>query len=122
MNTDSPSFCVMPWVHLHANPDGVATLCCQSHHRLFDAKGQVFNLQTHSMREIWESDSLKEIRRRMSAGEQLPHCSACFNVEKFGRQSYRMISNARWLIDHPRAGSVAESIHESSDGAIKHAP
>ena len=35
MNTDSPSFCVMPWVHLHANPDGVATLCCQSHRRLF---------------------------------------------------------------------------------------
>ena len=59
----------------------------------------------------------------MSAGEQLPHCDACFNVEKFGRRSYRMISNES-------AGSsntlvlvrFRRRIHESSEGATNHTP
>jgi len=44
MNSDTSSFCVLPWVHMNVNPDGVATLCCQSHHRIQAGDGRDLNL------------------------------------------------------------------------------
>jgi hypothetical protein len=119
VDTDGPSFCVLPWIHFNVNPDGVATLCCQSHHRVHDNEGRELNLQSHSMQEIWNAEGMKDIRRRMSSGEWLPHCQACFNNERYGRTSYRQHSNERWLHNHPRAAAIREMIQQSVDGTTQ---
>jgi sulfatase maturation enzyme AslB (radical SAM superfamily) len=122
MNRDTASFCALPWVHMNVNPDGAATLCCQSHHRIHAGDGGELNLQTHSLQEIWNSEGMKDIRRKMSAGENLPHCEACYNNERFGRASYRQHSNQRWLQDETRAEAIRQSIDRSSDGFALHSP
>jgi sulfatase maturation enzyme AslB (radical SAM superfamily) len=107
---------------MNVNPDGVATLCCQSHHRIPDSDGHELNLQTHTLQQVWNSAGIREIRRRMSAGELLPHCVACYNNERFGRVSYRQHSNDRWLGNHPRAGAIRQAIERSEDGATPQTP
>jgi MoaA/NifB/PqqE/SkfB family radical SAM enzyme len=107
---------------MNVNPDGAATLCCQSHHRIPDQDGQELNLQTHPLQEIWNSAGIRAIRRRMSSGEQLPHCAACFNNERYGRVSYRQHSNERWLGDHPRAAAIREAVEQSADGETQQTP
>src|SRR5262245_40312212 len=104
--TAGKSFCVLPWIHMNLNPDGVVTLCCQSHQRLFDEHGRLLNAQSHSLSEIWNSSGMKQVRQRMAAGERLPHCNACFGDEAFGRTSYRMRSNQLWLGSHPERASI----------------
>src|SRR5215204_3078069 len=115
-------FCILPWIHMNLNPDGAATLCCQSHHPIYDDLGRPLNAQTHSLSELWNSSGMKDIRRRMAAGEELPHCAACFHNESFGRASYRTHSNDRWL-GHPVYGmKLQRAVEESTDGAAKHTP
>ena len=122
MNSDTSSFCVLPWVHMNVNPDGVATLCCQSHHRIQADDGRDLNLQTHSLQEIWNSEGMKDIRRKISAGQKLQHCDACYNNERYSRVSYREHSNQRWLQNEPRAEAIRQSIDQSSDGTAIRSP
>jgi MoaA/NifB/PqqE/SkfB family radical SAM enzyme len=107
---------------MNLNPDGRVTLCCQSHHPIYDDEGKPLNAQTHSLREIWNSSGMKDIRRRMAAGDRLPHCDVCFNNEKFGRRSYRTNSNERWLDGHAKGASLKDAIGRSEDGTAPHAP
>lgn len=116
------SFCVLPWIHMNLNPDGVVTLCCQSHERLYDDKGRQLNAQTHSLQEIWNSAGMRDVRRRLSAGEQLRHCDACFHNERYGRSSYRTQSNTRWLEAHPDGPKLKRAIEASRDGVSPRAP
>jgi hypothetical protein len=82
---DTKAFCILPWIHMNLNPDGVDTLCRQSHEPIYDDKGCQLNAQTHSLADIWNSAGTRDIRKRMSAGEKLPHCNSCFGNEGFGR-------------------------------------
>lgn len=107
---------------MNLNPDGKATLCCQSHLPILDESGRPLNAQTHSIEEIWNSPGMRDIRRRMAAGEQLPHCDACFNNERYGRDSYRLHSNRQWLDDHRKAESIRVTVEETVDGAVARSP
>jgi organic radical activating enzyme len=107
---------------MNLDPDGAVTLCCQSHHKIFDDAGRPLNAQSHTIQEIWNSSGMKDIRRRMAAGEQLPHCDACFNNERYGRGSYRLGSNKAWLGDHRKAQSIRAMIAESRDGEATRSP
>lgn len=95
--SDNGALCALPWVHLNCNPDGYVTLCCQSGHHLFDDQGRPFNLQTHSLREIWSSQAFRDIRRDMLAGKKLLHCEGCYRNEKHGWGSARLSMNQLWL-------------------------
>jgi sulfatase maturation enzyme AslB (radical SAM superfamily) len=107
---------------MNLNPDGAVTLCCQSHQKILDDTGRALNAQTHTILEIWNSSGMKDIRRRMAAGEQLSHCDACFNNEKFGRNSYRLHSNSLWLGDHRKSEAIRATIEETQDGAVSRSP
>lgn len=73
----SKSFCILPWVHLHALPDGEARLCC-----LATAKEVHGNLATHTIAEILNSEPHKEARRRMLRDEPVSACEACHIAER----------------------------------------
>ena len=107
---------------MNLNPDGRVTLCCQSHHQVFDEKGRSLNAQTHSLADIWNSSGMKDIRRRMAAGEQLPHCNRCFSDEAFGRTSYRVRANDFWLETHPKRAAIEQMIRQSLDGSASLSP
>lgn len=86
--TKNESFCMMPWVHLHAFPDGRAYPCCMS-----DYWHPVGDLRKHTMREVWNQDPLKEMRRKMLNGEKCKECSKCYEREDNDFFSMRYESN-----------------------------
>jgi organic radical activating enzyme len=119
---DGKSFCILPWIHMNLNPDGAVTLCCQSHQAIVDDEGRPLNAQTHSLADIWNSAGMKNIRRRMAAGEELPHCEACFRNESYGRASYRTYSNDRWLRQNVNGTALKRAIDDSPDGTAPVTP
>ena len=85
---DNPSFCMLPWIHLHSFPDGRAYPCCFA----WD-KYPVGDLNTHSIEEVYNSDKMKELRQKMLKGEKCNQCVKCYDQEASGFFSYRLSSN-----------------------------
>ena len=44
----------------------------------------------------WNHDYIKEVRRKMTAGEWLPECSECQHLERNGIMSSRQWENEQW--------------------------
>jgi MoaA/NifB/PqqE/SkfB family radical SAM enzyme len=47
---DSKTFCIYPWIHLHAYPTGEAYPCCHAEMK----PGVVGNCRTNTLAEIWQ--------------------------------------------------------------------
>ena len=58
--TDNESFCMLPWMHLHAFPDGRAYPCCFA-----QDKYPVGDLNKQSLKQVWDGDKMKQLRLRM---------------------------------------------------------
>ena len=85
---DSEVFCMIPWIHLHAWPDGRAYPCC-----LGKAAHPVGNFKEKSMREIWNDEPMREMRRNMLADKPCKQCGDCYEQEAAGFASMRNNSN-----------------------------
>jgi len=85
---DSDVFCMLPWIHLHAWPDGRAYPCC-----LGNAKHPVGNFKEKSMQEIWNDTDMREMRVNMLADKPCRQCSDCYEQESAGFASMRNNSN-----------------------------
>ena len=85
---DSDSFCMLPWIHLHAWPDGRAYPCC-----LGVAKHPVGNFKEKTMREIWNDEPMREMRRNMLDDRPCQECADCYEQEAAGFASMRNNSN-----------------------------
>lgn len=86
--TESKTFCMYPWVHIHAYPTGDAYPCCMS-----DMKYSIGNTRNSTLEEIWNSPGLREIRRNMLNDQPSPACANCYEKEKAGFFSGRMSAN-----------------------------
>ena len=85
---ESKTFCMLPWIHLHAWPDGQAYPCC-----LGNAKHPVGNFKEKSMREIWNDDAMRQMRTNMLNDRPCKECSDCYEQEAYGFASMRNNSN-----------------------------
>ena len=85
---DSETFCMLPWIHLHAWPDGRAYPCC-----LANGHHPVGNLKEKSMREIWNDADMREMRINMLEDKACRQCSDCYEQESAGFASMRNNSN-----------------------------
>ena len=86
--TKNKSFCMLPWIHLHAYPDGRAYPCCFS----FDPY-PVGDLNKQSLKEVWEGDKMKQLRKNMLKGVTSRECVKCYEQEESGFFSLRLSSN-----------------------------
>lgn len=87
----SDTFCILPWIHIYANPDGSVLPCCIAEHH-----EHMGNVQTQSLYEIWNGEEFKEMRRNMMAGYKCKQCTACYKVEEVGLQSFRQGRNKKY--------------------------
>jgi radical SAM protein with 4Fe4S-binding SPASM domain len=85
---DSDTFCMLPWIHLHAWPDGRAYPCC-----LANASHPVGSFKEKSMREIWNDTDMREMRTNMLEDKSCRQCSDCYEQEAAGFASMRNNSN-----------------------------
>ena len=70
--TKSEVFCMMPWIHMHAFPDGRAYPCCLS-----DYWHPVGDLRKNTMEEIWNQDPYKQMRKNMLDDKPCKECTKC---------------------------------------------
>lgn len=90
IDSKNKSFCMAPWVSMHIWPEGKVFPCC-----LWDVKEPVGNINQDSLKEIWNSDKMKDARVKMLNGEKINACSRCYHLEETGYGSYRQDLNKR---------------------------
>jgi len=89
--TESETFCMLPWVHMHAFPDGRVYPCC-----LADYWHPVGDLRQHTMKEVWNQDKYKTMRKNMLEDKPCVECTKCYEQEKHGAFSMRNDSNRNY--------------------------
>lgn len=89
--TESKTFCMLPWTHMHAFPDGRAYPCCLS-----DYWHPVGDLRKHTMAEIWNQEPYKQMRRNMLEDKPCKECTKCYEQEQHGAFSMRYDANRNY--------------------------
>lgn len=82
--TESKTFCIIPWIHMHGFPDGRAYPCC-----LADYWHPVGDFRKNTMEEIWNQAPMKTLRKNMLEGTKSKECSKCYELEDNGMYSMR---------------------------------
>ena len=89
--TESDTFCMLPWMHMHAFPDGRAYPCCLSEY--FHPVG---DLRKHTMEEVWNQDKYKTMRQNMLQDKSCKECTKCYEQERNGFFSMRNDANRNY--------------------------
>ena len=89
--TKSDNFCMMPWVHMHAFPDGRAYPCC-----LADYWHPVGDLRKNTMEEVWNQQPYRTIRLNMLSDQPSKECTKCYEQEQNGFFSMRNDANRNY--------------------------
>jgi MoaA/NifB/PqqE/SkfB family radical SAM enzyme len=89
--TESKTFCMLPWTHMHAFPDGRAYPCC-----LADYWHPVGDLRKNTMQEVWNQQPYRTIRLNMLSDQPSKECTKCYEQEQNGFFSMRNDSNRNY--------------------------
>jgi len=86
---DSRTFCIYPWIHLHAYPTGEAYPCCHAEMGV----GQVGNCRENTLEEIWTDVPMQRLRTDMLSETPNAACTRCYEQEESGFFSGRRSAN-----------------------------
>lgn len=89
--TESKTFCMLPWVHMHAFPDGRVYPCC-----LADYWHPVGDLRKNTMSEVWNQQPYQTLRTNMLNEQPSKECKKCYEQEANGFFSMRNDSNRNY--------------------------
>ena len=87
--TESKTFCIYPWIHLHAYPTGEAYPCCHAEM----AVGQVGNCRNNTLEQIWTDTPMQQLRQDMLTETPNVACGRCYEQEANGFFSGRKSAN-----------------------------
>jgi radical SAM protein with 4Fe4S-binding SPASM domain len=86
--TDSKTFCIYPWIHLHAYPTGEAYPCCHA-----EMQYPVGNCRSNTLKEIWQDQPMQKLRADMLSETTNAACGRCYEQEQSGFFSGRKSAN-----------------------------
>ena len=107
----SKVFCDKPFNHNYIHPNGKMRLCCTTVQDLpTDNNYNLFDANTHSVNDYWNSNRMKEIRRKMIAGEKIRDCERCYRQEEQGVESLRSTQGmSKYIMDTLPDGTFQKS-------------
>jgi len=85
---DSKTFCIYPWIHLHAYPTGEAYPCCHA-----EMAYPVGNTRFKTLEDIYRDAPMRELRKDMLNERFNPVCNRCYEQEESGFFSGRRSAN-----------------------------
>lgn len=85
----SQTFCIYPWIHIHAYPTGEAYPCCHAEMK----PGVVGNCRTQTLKEIWQGEPMQRLRNDMLNERPNAACTRCYEQETAGFFSGRKSAN-----------------------------
>ena len=84
-------FCALPFVQYSTYNGGRFRLCCMA-----KEPKELVNQEKLGIDGTWNHNYIKDVRRRMTAGEKLPECVECHHLERNGIMSSRQWENKVW--------------------------
>lgn len=123
----SPSFCVLPWIHLATRPNGDMRICCVANASGADSgdytvglvkmeDGEPANFGHNLPTEAFNNDYMKSVRKTMLAGEVPASCTKCFKEEQEGISSKRIWETGTWHYNDVDIPKLIEETEE--DGSV----
>jgi len=85
---ESKTFCIYPWIHLHAYPTGEAYPCCHA-----EMAYPVGNARFKTLEAIYRDAPMRELRKDMLNERPNPACGRCYEQEESGFFSGRRSAN-----------------------------
>lgn len=92
----SDTYCILPFVHLYAEPKGEMKPCC-----IAGGFDKPLNLKTMSIDDAFNSEQMKELRKDMLEGNRNKVCDVCYKKEDLNGISPRIDFNKNDLWKHP---------------------
>jgi len=86
--TKSKTFCMYPWTHMNASPNGEAMPCC-----LWDYNVKMGSVKEQSINELWNGKDWKKLRLDMLNEIPVEGCKKCYEEEQNGFFSNRQSAN-----------------------------
>ena len=128
LHEDSPNktFCMAPWTHTYISPQSERRMCCASREehmmqrQYIDASndkstgkykevGTIEDYKPLTLKEHWNSDYMKDIRKKLMAGESIPQCAVC-NDSILSQSTYR-----QWFTGHLFKDKIDRAFEETDD-------
>ncbi len=85
---ESKTFCMYPWIHIHAFPSGEAYPCCHA-----ETAHSMGNCRNKSLEEIFYDKPLQQLRHDLLNDIPNPACGRCYEQERMGLFSGRRSAN-----------------------------
>lgn len=86
------TFCILPFVHMYIHSSEKPKICCTyEQHGLNDELNKKVDLK-----ELWGSDYYTNVRQDMLSGKKVKECNRCYNAERNGGRSDRVVYNERY--------------------------
>jgi MoaA/NifB/PqqE/SkfB family radical SAM enzyme len=95
----SDTFCIRLWQSIRLQSNGQVLPCCIYTRGYVKQDGVPVSTDRHSLMEIWNADTLRDLRRAMVEGRRVAGCSVCYRAEAGGGISTRMSDNRVWQQD-----------------------
>lgn len=86
MNNYNKNFCILPFTHVSTRPGGEVLPCCRY-------LGEVGNIRSNTLEEIWNGTQMTVLRTSMLADKRTAGCTLCWEVEDSGGMSMRQSMN-----------------------------
>ena len=115
------SFCSVPWLQIHTEPDGKIFPCC---YYSFDNNEHLGNWNDSKIRDIFNSDKWNKLRKDFLDGKKPNACNRCWKEENAGITSMRQRFNDRYsdFPDYTNQNGYNKlkdiAIHTNSDGSV----
>ena len=87
--------CMLPWVSIETSPIGTSRPCCLAIDEITDADGVKYDLNKHTLTQIYQSGYMQDLRQEFLDGRQPATCKRCWDEEAAGRVSKRINSRIR---------------------------
>ena len=96
----NPKFCMLPFMTLNTRPNGQVKPCSQvmgmvplkkdrTAENLMQPGGEYWNLTKDQIKDIWNSDFMRDFRKKKINGEYIKFCETCYQEDAMGAHSKR---------------------------------
>ena len=86
---------MLPWISIETSPIGTSRPCCLAMDEITDADGIKYDLNKHTLTQIYQSGYMQDLRQEFLDGRQPATCKRCWDEEAAGRVSKRINSRIR---------------------------
>jgi sulfatase maturation enzyme AslB (radical SAM superfamily) len=90
-------FCNTPWYEAHIYWDGSLGICCQESRKIHSDEAR-YNIKNMTLRDWFNSDPVKQLRKTVLSNTPTDICSRCYNEERLGGTSRRHRANQKSVI------------------------